>query len=58
MRAVCDGFDVATPVGVLHFASEPSPAEVEAAVAALSAPSPEIEPTIVVVAEDGTVCDG
>jgi len=55
-RAVCDGFDLATEYGVLHFDHEPTGAEVATIIAALTAPAAPA-PTIEVVAEDGTVCD-
>lgn len=54
IRPVCDGFDVSTPVGVLHFASEPTADDVAALVASLSAPA-AVEPSVSVIAEDGEV---
>ncbi len=49
-RAVCDGFDIPTAHGVLHFDHEPTEAEVEAAIERLAEPVAE---RIEVIAEDG-----
>ncbi len=49
-RAVCDGCDIATGLGVLHFAHEPTEAEVAAAIERLAEPVAE---HIEVIAEDG-----
>lgn len=50
MRPTCDGFDVRTPVGVLHFVDEPTEADVAAAIERLTEPVTE---RIEVIAEDG-----
>jgi len=49
-RTVCDGYDIATEHGVLHFDHEPT--EVAAAIESLAAPEPE---RVEVIAEDGAV---
>jgi hypothetical protein len=50
-RAVCDGYDVNTEHGVLHFTYEPSEADVAAVIERLSQqPEPEL-----IEAEDGVV---
>jgi len=51
-RPVCDGYDIATEHGVLHFDHEPTEAEVAAAIESLAAPEPE---RVEVIAEDGAV---
>jgi hypothetical protein len=50
-RAVCDGYDVNTEHGVLHFTYEPSEADVADVIKRLSQqPEPEL-----IEAEDGVV---
>lgn len=52
IRPVCDGFDVPTEAGVLHFGDEPSQESVAALVVSLTAP---VVPSVSVEAEDGEV---
>jgi len=53
IRRVCDGWDVTTEVGVLHFTSEPSEADVARVVESITAAQVVVPADV--EAEDGTL---
>jgi hypothetical protein len=58
-QKVCDGYDVDTENGIIHFTTEPTPADIDMAIATRIAMEEAIlQLSVDIIAEDGTVLDG